>query len=91
MPKTVLVICSQKNGKDFPKEKTSKIDDRFYENIYVSKLNDGRPQTVTTYTIAKDVLKTNPRKSHLSIISSSTDGKTMFVFQKNKILHRSYS
>lgn len=71
--------------KDFEKEKTSKIDDKYFENIYISKLVDGRPQTAKTYTISKDILKTNPRKSHLSIISASTDGKTMFVFQKNKI------
>ena len=82
-PNNELLFTSRR--KDFPKEKTSKIDDRYFENIYVSKLSDGRPQAVTTYTIAKDVLKTNPRKSHLSVISSSTDGKTMFVFQKNKI------
>ena len=71
--------------KDFEKEKTSKIDDKYFENIYISKLVDGKPQAATTYSISKDILKTNPRKSHLSIISSSTDGKTMFVFQKNKI------
>jgi outer membrane protein OmpA-like peptidoglycan-associated protein/tetratricopeptide (TPR) repeat protein len=71
--------------KDFDKEKKSKIDDHYFENIYISKLDKGRPQAAKTYTISKDILKTNPRKSHLSIISASTDGKTMFVFQKNKI------
>lgn len=71
--------------KDFEKEKRSKIDDKWMENIYISKLVDGKPQTVQTYTISKDVLKTNPKKGHLSIISASTNGKTMFVFQKNKI------
>ncbi|MES2761469.1 MAG: OmpA family protein [Bacteroidota bacterium] len=71
--------------KDFEKEKKSKIDDKWMENIYISKLVDGKPQAAQTYTISKDVLKTNPKKSHLSIISASTNGKTMFVFQKNKI------
>ncbi|MES2514360.1 MAG: OmpA family protein [Bacteroidota bacterium] len=71
--------------KDFEKEKKSKVDDKWMENIYISKLIDGKPQTAQTYTLSKDVLKTNPRKSHLSIISASSDGKTMFIFQKNKI------
>ncbi len=71
--------------KDFDKEKTSNIDDKYFENIYISKLVDGKPQAATTYSISKDILKTNPKKSHLSIISATTDGKTMFVFQKNKI------
>ena len=82
-PNNELLFTSRR--KDFDKEKTSKIDDKYFENIYISKLADGKPQTVNTYTIAKDILKTNPKKSHLSVISASTDGKTMFVFQKNKI------
>lgn len=82
-PNNELLFTSRR--KDFEKEKTSKIDDKYFENIYSSRLVDGRPQAVKTYSISKDVLKTNPKKSHLSVISSSTDGKSMFVFQKNKI------
>ena len=83
-PNNELLFTSRR--KDFEKEKTSKIDDKYFENIYISKLDgNGKPQTAKPYVIPKEVLKTNPRKSHLSIISASTDGKTMFVFQKNKI------
>jgi len=82
-PNNELLFTSRR--KDFDKEKTSKIDDKYFENIYISKLIDGKPQAVKTYSISKDILKTNPKKSHLAIISASTDGKTMFVFQKNKI------
>jgi outer membrane protein OmpA-like peptidoglycan-associated protein len=71
--------------KDDDKEKRSKIDDKYFENIYVSKLDNGRPQPSKIYEISKQILKTNIKKSHLSIISASTDGKTMFVFKKNKI------
>ena len=72
--------------KDVKREKRSKIDDKYFENIYVSKIVNGKPQAAQTYTISKKVLKTNIRKRHLSIISSTSDEKTMFVFQKNKIL-----
>jgi len=71
--------------KDLEKEKRSKIDDKYFENIYISKLDNGRPQTSKTYEISKNILKTNIKKSHLSIISASADGKTIFVFKKNKI------
>lgn len=78
-----LIFTSRR--KDSDKEKRSKIDDKYFENIYISNLVNGKPQTVKTYTILKDLLKTNFKKSHLSIISASNDGKTMYVFQKNKI------
>jgi outer membrane protein OmpA-like peptidoglycan-associated protein/tetratricopeptide (TPR) repeat protein len=82
-PNNELLFTSRR--KDFEKEKKSKVDDKWMENIYISKLVDGKPQAAQTYTLSTDVLKTSPKKSHLSIISASSDGRTMFVFQKNKI------
>ena len=71
--------------KDVKKEKRSKIDDKYFENVYVTKLDNGRPQAIKIYEIPKNVLKTNTKKRHLSIISSTADSKIMYVFQKNKI------
>lgn len=71
--------------KDNEQEKVSKIDDKPFENIYTSKLTDGRPQTPAVYTIPKEIFKTKPNKSHLAVISASSDGKNLFVFQKNSI------
>lgn len=71
--------------KDSEKEKRSKIDDKYFENMYVSKLTDGRPGAVSTYSLASSLLKTNFKKKHISIISASNDGKAMFLFQDNKI------
>ena len=71
--------------KDFDKEKKNKADDKYFENIYTSKLVNGRPTSVSTYSISKSTLKTKAQKKHLSIISASQDGKTMYVFQDNKI------
>lgn len=82
-PKNELLFTSRR--KDFPKEKTSSIDDKYIENIYISQLNNGKPQAVKTYSISKTVLKTKPRKWPLSIISMSSDGKLMYIFQKNKV------
>jgi outer membrane protein OmpA-like peptidoglycan-associated protein len=71
--------------KDFDKEKKNKVDDKYFENIYNSKLVNGRPTSVSTFSISKSTLKTKTQKKHLSILSASHDGKTMFVFQDNKI------
>lgn len=71
--------------KDFEKEKRNKNDDKYFENIYISKLVSGRPSSAITYTLSKDILKTKPQKKHLSIISASHDGKIIYVFQDNKI------
>ena len=72
-PKNELIFTSRR--KDFKKEKTSSIDDKYIENIYISQLINGKPQAVKTYSFSKEVLKTKPRKWPLSIISISSDGK----------------
>ena len=82
-PKNELIFTSRR--KDFKKEKTSSIDDKYIENIYISQLINGKPQAVKTYSFSKEVLKTKPRKWPLSIISISSDGKLMYIFQKNKV------
>jgi outer membrane protein OmpA-like peptidoglycan-associated protein len=81
--KNELIFTSRR--KDSEKEKRSKVDDKYFESMYVSKLENGRPQTVKSYTVSDNLLKTNSKKKHISIISSSRDGKTLFLFQDNKI------
>lgn len=77
-----LIFTSRR--KDSDKEKRSKIDDKYFENMYVSKLENGRPTTVKTYTLS-DNLKTSTKKKHVSIISTSRDGKIIYIFKDNKI------
>lgn len=81
--KNELIFTSRR--KDTKKEKRSHIDDKYFENIYISKLINGKPQPVSIFTLPQGVLKTKTNKRHLSIISSTNDGKDMFVFQQNKI------
>ena len=81
--KNELIFTSRR--KDSEKEKRSKIDDKYFENMYISQIKDGRPGPVTTYSLANNLLKTNYKKRHISIISASNDGKAMFLYQDNKI------
>lgn len=78
-----LIFTSRR--KDSEKEKRSKIDDKYFESLYVSKLENGRPQTIKTYTVSDNLLKTHYKKKHVSVISASRDGKTLFLFKDNKI------
>jgi len=77
-----LIFTSRR--KDSEKEKRSKIDDKYFENMYVSKLENGRPTSVKTYTLS-DNLKISANKKHVSIISTSHDGKTIYLIKNNKI------
>lgn len=77
-----LIFTSRR--KDSEQEKRSKIDNKYFENMYISKLENGRPTTVKTYTLS-DNLKTSAKKKHVSIISTSRDGKIIYIFKDNKI------
>ena len=91
MPEYVPVLINENEllftsrRKDSNKEGKSKIDGKYFENIYISQLINGRPQVVKIYDLTNSSLKTNSNKKHISIVSASSDGKTMFVFLNNKI------
>jgi outer membrane protein OmpA-like peptidoglycan-associated protein/tetratricopeptide (TPR) repeat protein len=80
---TDIVFTSRR--KDSEKEKVSKVDGKYYENMYISKMINGKPQQVKVYVLVDKAIKTKFDKKHVSIVSSSYDGKTIFLFQDNKI------
>lgn len=78
-----LIFTSRR--KDSKKEKINKLDGKYYENMYISKIINGKPQTVKVYTLLDKALKSKYDKKHVSIVSCAPDGKTIFIFQDNKI------
>lgn len=78
-----LIFTSRR--KDSEKEKRSDVDGKYFENMYISKLTNNKPQSVSTYTLVDHLIKTNHKKKHISIISSSNDGNTLFFYQNNKV------
>ncbi|MCD6019676.1 MAG: OmpA family protein [Bacteroidetes bacterium] len=78
-----LIFTSRR--KDSEKEKRSDLDGKYFENMYISKLYNGKPQSISTYTLVDHLIKTNHKKKHVSIISSSNDGRTLFLYQNNKV------
>lgn len=81
--KNELIFTSRR--KDSPKEKVQKEDGKYYESMYISKIENGKPKSVRRYTVPDLYLKSKYRKHHESIISVSPDGKTLFVFRDAKI------
>ena len=81
--KNDLIFTSRR--KDSPKEKINKLDGKYYESMYISKIENGKPQSARRYTVPDLYLKSKFRKHHESIISMSPDGKTLFVFRDAKI------
>lgn len=78
-----LIFTSRR--KDSENEKRSDLDGKYFENMYISKLYRGKPQSISTYTLVDHLIKTNHKKKHVSIISSSNDGTTLFLYQNNKV------
>lgn len=82
-PDNMLLFTSRRQ--DSPKEKVNPLDGKYYEAMYASKIENGRPQNVRRYTVPDLYMKSKFKKGHESVISISPDGKTLFVFRDSKI------
>lgn len=82
-PDNELLFTSRRP--DSPKEKINDLDGKYYESMYISKLDNGRFSAPRRYTIPDLFMNSKFRKHHESIISMSPDGKKLFVYRDNKI------
>lgn len=82
-PDNLLIFTSRRQ--DSPKEKVNPLDGKYYEAMYVSKIENGRPQPIRRYTVPDLYMKSKFKKGHESVISISPDGKTLFVYRNSKI------
>lgn len=80
---STLIFTSRRQ--DSPKEKVNPLDGKYFESMYASTLNNGRPQSVRRYTVPDLYLKSQFKKGHESVISISPDGKTLYLFKNAKI------
>lgn len=82
-PENELLFTSRR--KDTEKEKINDLDGKYFESMYISKLENGRFSEPRRYTIPDLFLNSKFRKHHESIISMTPDGKKIFVYRDNKI------
>lgn len=71
--------------KDDKKEKINPLDGKYYESMYLSKIENGKYGEPRRYTIPDLYLKSSFKKGHESIVSMSPDGKKVFVYRDSKL------
>jgi outer membrane protein OmpA-like peptidoglycan-associated protein/tetratricopeptide (TPR) repeat protein len=70
--------------KDDPKEKKNAEDGKYYESVYVTKMQDnGTFETPKRYTIPEPGF--HFRKYGEAVLSASQDGKTLYIYKGGKI------
>ncbi|MCW3077392.1 MAG: hypothetical protein JWO32_2001, partial [Bacteroidetes bacterium] len=81
-PQNELIFTSRR--KDDPKEEVSYLDGKYFESMYISKVENGNFGDVRRYTLP-DQLKAKYLKKHESVVSMSSDGAKLFTYRDNKI------
>lgn len=82
-PDNELLFTSKRQ--DHQKEKINDNDGKYFESMYISKMENGRFTAPRRYTIPDLFLNSKFSKHHESIISMSPDGKKLFIYRDNKI------
>lgn len=82
-PENELLFTSKRQ--DNKKEKINDLDGKYFESMYISKIENGRFSAPRRYTIPDLFLNSKFSKHHESVISMSPDGKKLFVYRDNKI------
>lgn len=83
MPNNQLLFTSKRQ--DSKGEKYNPNDGKYYESMYVSKLENDQFTEVRRYTVPDLIMKSQFKKGHESVISLSADGKILYVFRNGKI------
>lgn len=82
-PNNELIFTSKR--KDTKHEKLNYLDGKYFESMYISKIEDSRFSGPRRYTVPDMFLKSKFRKHSESIISMSPDGKKLFIYRDAKI------
>ncbi len=82
-PKNELIFTSRR--KDDSNEQLSYLDGKYFESMYISKIENAGMQTPRRYTLPDQYSKSKFKKKHESVISMSPDGSILFTFHDNKI------
>ncbi|MCC6371037.1 MAG: OmpA family protein [Bacteroidia bacterium] len=82
-PDNELIFTSKR--KDTRKEELNYMDGKYYESMYISKMDSLGFKKVRRYTLPDFYMRSHFAKFHESIISISPDGKKLFTFRDNKI------
>jgi outer membrane protein OmpA-like peptidoglycan-associated protein/tetratricopeptide (TPR) repeat protein len=82
-PQNELIFTSRRQ--DDKKENLSYLDGKYFESMYISKIENGSFNAPRRYTLPDQLMRSHYLKKHESVVSMSPDGKTLFTFRDNKI------
>ncbi|MGZ3899294.1 MAG: OmpA family protein [Bacteroidia bacterium] len=82
-PQNELIFTSRR--KDDEKEEVSYLDGKYFESMYIAKIDNNGFKNVRRYTLPDEYLKSKFQKHHESVVSMSPDGKKLFTYHNNKI------
>lgn len=82
-PQNELIFTSRRQ--DDKKEQLSYLDGKYFESMYISKIEGAGFKEPRRYTLPDQLLNSHYLKKHESVVSMSRDGKILFTFRNNKI------
>lgn len=82
-PQNELIFTSRR--KDDVKEEVSYLDGKYFESMYIAKIDHNGFKDLRRYTLPDQFLKSKYLKHHESVVSMSPDGKKLFTYHDNKI------
>jgi len=91
MPEYVPVITNRNEliftskRQDEKKEEVNFMDGKYFESMYIAKIESNRFKDIRRYTLPDKYLNSKYYKHHQSVVSISQDGKKLFTFKGGKL------
>jgi outer membrane protein OmpA-like peptidoglycan-associated protein len=82
-PKGELIFTSKR--KDTESEELNYLDGKYYESMYITRLDSAGFKKVRRYTLPDQFMRSHFSKYHESVLSISPDGTKLFTYRDNKI------
>lgn len=81
--KDELIITSKRQ--DDPKEELNYIDGKYYESMYIAKIEANGFSGFRRYTLPDKLINSKMYNHHFAVVSLSQDQKKLFTFKDNKL------
>ncbi|MBA3665599.1 MAG: OmpA family protein [Bacteroidetes bacterium] len=82
-PQNELIFTSRRQ--DDAKEKVSYLDGKYFESMYIAKVDKQGFKDLRRYSLPDEYLNSRFTKNHESVVSMSSDGSKLFTYHNNKI------
>lgn len=81
--KSELIFTSKRQ--DNPKEELNYIDGKYYESMYIAKIEPNGFSNFRRYSLPDNLINSKMYNHHYAVVSLSQDQKKLFTFKDNKL------